>query len=305
MKKLLSIVLLLCIVMSMCTVSAWAVAVDPNGVYITVDATDGLREFFSLQIKKEVSDTYIANSKFEMRLFCGTTLMSLTTPKFGTHLGTGYPISNETTCAIWAYGQDIPSSWNTVWYEPLSTTNQPDNYILTIDDNIVVKGALNYREHNDYTKFTCVTMPFAVRTKGIVTGYYNSIDEAMNVAGDESEVFIRQTGELILPDGGGRNITFIGSVNGIVVNMQNKDNNYGSQTNFINIGVINQPTPVVPPAPVNPPSPDSSVVPAAPVVEDIYYIPATDDNSNMALWSILALALLSTAFVTRKRKSEN
>ncbi|MBQ8217041.1 MAG: Ig-like domain-containing protein [Oscillospiraceae bacterium] len=52
---------------------------------------------------------------------------------------------------------------------------------------------------------------------------------------------------------------------------------------------------------INPNNP----APAAPVVEDIYYIPATDDNSNMALWSILALALLSTAFVTRKRKNEN
>ena len=66
----------------------------------------------------------------------------------------------------------------------------------------------------------------------------------------------------------------------------------------------------VPPAPVNPPAPNNPApvppaAPAAPVVEDIYYIPATDDNSNMALWSILALALLSTAFVTRKRKNEN
>lgn len=56
-----------------------------------------------------------------------------------------------------------------------------------------------------------------------------------------------------------------------------------------------------PPAPNNP----APVAPAAPVVENVYYIPATDDNSNMALWSILALALLTTAFVTRKRKTEN
>ena len=62
-----------------------------------------------------------------------------------------------------------------------------------------------------------------------------------------------------------------------------------------------EPTPGVNPNPNNP----APVTPAAPVVEDIYYIPATDDNSNMALWSILALALLSTAFVTRKRKNEN
>ena len=62
----------------------------------------------------------------------------------------------------------------------------------------------------------------------------------------------------------------------------------------------------MPPVDPNPnPNNPAPVTPAAPVVEDIYYIPATDDNSNMALWSILALALLSTAFVTRKRKNEN
>ena len=48
-----------------------------------------------------------------------------------------------------------------------------------------------------------------------------------------------------------------------------------------------------------------TTAPEAPAVENIYYIPATDDNSNMALWSILALALLTTAFVTRRKKTEN
>jgi len=57
--------------------------------------------------------------------------------------------------------------------------------------------------------------------------------------------------------------------------------------------------------PVIAPNDPTPVTPAAPVVENVYYIPSTDDNSNMALWSILALALLTTAFVTRKRKSEN
>ncbi|MBQ3210356.1 MAG: leucine-rich repeat domain-containing protein [Oscillospiraceae bacterium] len=67
--------------------------------------------------------------------------------------------------------------------------------------------------------------------------------------------------------------------------------------------------PAAPPAPPaqNDPVPGGAapVTPTAPVVENVYYIPSTDDNSNMALWSILALALLSTAFVTRKRKNEN
>ena len=60
------------------------------------------------------------------------------------------------------------------------------------------------------------------------------------------------------------------------------------------------------PAPVNPnPGTNSNPTPAAPAVQNIYYVPATADNSHMALWSILALGLLTTAFVTRKKKAEN
>lgn len=54
-----------------------------------------------------------------------------------------------------------------------------------------------------------------------------------------------------------------------------------------------------------PNNPAPAPAPAAPTVQNIYYVPATADNSHMALWSVLALGLLSTAFVTRKKKAEN
>jgi len=92
-------------------------------------------------------------------------------------------------------------------------------------------------------------------------------------------------------------------------NTSNKNAHYPN-ANIIIDPDAGKPVPSAPNNPVPPAAPApggtvAPVTPAAPVVENVYYIPSTDDNSNMALWSILALALLTTAFVTRKRKSEN
>lgn len=51
-------------------------------------------------------------------------------------------------------------------------------------------------------------------------------------------------------------------------------------------------------APVNP-------APAVPVVQNVYCVPGTADDSEMALWAVMAMLLVGIAFFTRKRKIEN
>lgn len=57
--------------------------------------------------------------------------------------------------------------------------------------------------------------------------------------------------------------------------------------------------------PVNPNPAPAPAAPAAPVVENVYCVPGTADNSEMALWGVMAMLLTGTAFFTRKRKTEN
>ena len=84
-----------------------------------------------------------------------------------------------------------------------------------------------------------------------------------------------------------------------------KEKFFAAPYNSNNINAIGNVTVAVDPTAGIPNNPAAPAAPAAPVVENIYYVPATADNSNMALWSILALALLTTAFVTRRKKTEN
>ena len=98
---------------------------------------------------------------------------------------------------------------------------------------------------------------------------------------------------LVVPNGGSVNLT--DSVGGGSATVNNAPVSGGNNVSVGADGTVS----------ITPAATPGNPAPAAPVVENIYYIPATADNSNMALWSILALGLLTTAFVTRKKKAEN
>ena len=234
MKKLLSIVVLVCIVMSMCTVSAWA-DVLPTAVIRDIDVA-GLtfaKEFEAGNIGSGYED-WIADFDVTISGINGTATFNSDGSKDG-YLWGHYDFAGSMTVP----GEDVP-----------------------VDDGQTVRLIKS-------------------------VGYKFPVEFMFNT------VKVFQCGMFFTDDFLLKNPNLKITLKLVIYDPNNESNEF-----VIDESEYTNPL-------YTPPAPPAPVTPAAPVVEDIYYIPATDDNSNMALWSILALALLSTAFVTRKRKNEN
>ena len=311
MKKLLSVIMLVCIVASMCTVSAWA---DGNYGAQWIEAyksgtpgTSDYREAFTCSLYIDGGQDFIVNNSLTVEWYSGSTLLCRSTLNSSLIPYTGKPSLTADagiSCNAVIYGKPS-SSWSTEWFVPMNNSTLPDHVVALIDGTIRFEGGtIIQATPGIYDSLTAPDMPIVrLNSNNTVAGYYNTLDEAVEAApaGSKSYISIRAEGTYSLSDAQGKDITFISNASNVTID-NDPNGNYSNST-FENIPVTNLPAPVNPDPGVNPnPAP---VTPAAPVVEDIYYIPATDDNSNMALWSILALALLSTAFVTRKRKNEN
>lgn len=254
MKKLINIVLLVCIVMSMCTVSAWAspIVPFPEAEDITI-TQDGL----------------IFAKKFVAK-----------------------PSSPETMTKYGDWYADFELSFNKPVRLHADDPNA-DGY-LSGQHDLFGPGWLNVPTN------IFGNMPVIELAAGETVRVMEKAAELLNQGGlrvtynDVYNIGTFQCGIHLNDDFLAANPDLQ-----ITLKLRMYDNTNPSYGLDVTPGEVFYLTPPAPPAPANP------VTPAAPVVEDIYYIPATDDNSNMALWSILALALLSTAFVTRKRKNEN
>ena len=268
MKKLLSIVVLVCIVMSMCTVSAWAEKCPYLPEAVITDITSQVDFLtFARQFKAIEPDSIYDGSIYDDYATDFELVINNLTSTDTVWLGTNGQSDGYLSGQYDAYD---PDSWLNVPFDPEPIKEGEPLRIMAKAFDLFpgIQGSLGlpnpwltYRDIYKYVKlFNC----------GV---YFTPEFLAANP---------NMTVSLSL------NIYHPNASDPIVID----------KTTYSVAALNTPPTP-------NDPAPVPPAASAAPVVEDIYYIPATDDNSNMALWSILALALLSTAFVTRKRKNEN
>jgi len=253
MKKLLSIVVLVCIVMSMCTVSAWASPIVPPPPKAYFGPTTDNHNY-NLTISRQFEAVLPDPEVFEY--YKGWY------PDF--QISVNKPITFNANGGADGYLSGQYDDYGPGW------VNVPFS-----DVTVPVGAPLNIMQYAS----TLLNQP----------GLNITYEEALNIGIFRCGVFIEPAFLAANPD---FELT-------LTLNLYPTIDKKPSEAVKIKGTIYPEPVDPAPPAPANP------VTPAAPVVEDIYYIPATDDNSNMALWSILALALLSTAFVTRKRKNEN
>lgn len=226
MKKFISVLVLVCIMASMFTLSAFADGAffihsddkdtEKNMYWIYTSGTYGTsdyREGFTINISP-VSGTVLANDgeKIVVEYYNGSTRLCTSTYKGG------YPVNNMLSCNTVWLGK-ASSSWDTVWENSISSTILPNKAVVTIGSTTETFEGVGAKG-GSVDNFVMNTMPITVKNGNVVVGYYDTLAEAVKNAPSGAVIELKDGNHDFAATGGnGKNLTIIGaSRSGTIIN---------------------------------------------------------------------------------------
>lgn len=193
MKKLISVLMLICIMASFCTVSAFAVTditvkgdVYEEQFYFNVTSE---REAIGFNMFFPETESF-ETSAIVIELYSGETLMSTTTNAKAL-------TANKSLTVNIVFAGKASSSWNTVWNEFVTDLVLPDSVVITANGYTETFGLKN---QSNKVPTLVTSKPVYLSENGTVIGFYDTIDEAIEAASDGATIEIRKEGTYVLPE---------------------------------------------------------------------------------------------------------